>query len=138
MANSTQQALANDILNWYKGTAFPAANADLYVALLTTAPSDNAGTGLVECTDGAYARQPIASGGWSAISQASDHAHQQISNSAAIDFPAVSGTAYTVNGLALYTALTGGTLMEAQSVTGQSVATGNAYTMAIGAFLIQK
>lgn len=133
MANANQSYLANAILSWVKGTTFPAANANLYVALLTACPTKNDGTGLTEVSGSSYARQAIASSGWSAESQASDTIHQQISNSAAITFPAVTTTGYTVVGYAIYDALTSGNLCMATPsgvVTSQAVAVGNEYQIA--------
>jgi hypothetical protein len=137
MANSMAKHLADDVLNWFKGTTFPAAPANTYVALLTTNPTKNDGTGLVECADGAYARQTVASTAWSAISLNADNIHDQISNSNAITFPAVSGSAYTVVGLAVYDASTAGNLLAYGAVTSQAVATGNQYQIAIGSLILE-
>src|SRR5258707_5314422 len=79
--------LNSAILNWLKGTTFLAAPATTYVALFTTAPTSDAGTGGTEVSGGAYARQPITSStGWSAISGGATVA-EQISNGAGITFP---------------------------------------------------
>jgi hypothetical protein len=138
MSNSMMQALANDVANWFKGTTFPAAPTTVYVALLTTNASKNDGTSLVECADSAYARQPITcASGFSAVTQTGDGSHQQFSNAAVITFPDVAGSAVTVVGLAIYTAASGGTLLDSQSVTSQAVSTGNGYQIAIGALILE-
>jgi hypothetical protein len=138
MANANAKVLADDILNWVKGTAFPAAPATLYVALLTAVPTKNDGTGLTEVSGSGYARQGIASTGWSAISQSADTIHDQISNSAAITFPAVTTTSYTVAGVAIYDALSGGNLLWYAAVTSQVVAVGNQYQIGAGSLVIEE
>lgn len=138
MANATAKILADYVLNWFKGTTFHAAPTNVYVALLTTVPTRNDGTGLVECTDAGYARLAVAaSGGWSAISLAGDNLHDEISNAAALTFGTVSGAGYTVNGLAIYDASTSGNLLAYGAVTPQAVATGNAYQVAIGGLVLE-
>jgi hypothetical protein len=137
MANAAAKVLADDILNWFKGTTFPATLANTYVALLTTNPTKNDGTGLVECSDSAYAREAVASSGWSAISLNADNIHDEISNSAVITFPAVAGAAYTVVGLAIYSAVTAGSLLAYGAVTSQAVSTGNSYQIAIGSLIME-
>lgn len=139
MANSTSATQADKQLNWYKGTAFPAPPATFYAALLTAVPTTNTGTGLAEVSGSSYARQPItASTGWSAVSQAADTIHDQITNANPISFPAVTTTGYTVVGIALYDAVTAGNLLEYAAVTSQAVAVGNQYVVAAGAFSLQK
>lgn len=137
MANATAKAIADDLLNWIKGTAFPAALANTYVALLTAVPTKNDGTGLTEVSGSSYARQAVASTAWSAIAQSADTLHDQITNSNAITFPAVTTTGYTVVGVALYDALTVGNLLFYASVTSQAVAIGNQYVIAAGALAIE-
>lgn len=137
MANALAKTAADRFLGWLKGTAYPAVPTTLYVALLTTNPTTNSGTGLVECSDTGYARQPItAASGWSAISLNADNVHDQISNGAALTFPAASA-GYTVVGVALYDAVTAGNLLMYQAVTSQAVASGNQYQLAAGSFVVE-
>lgn len=137
MANATAKVMADKILNYLKGTTIAAPPATFYVALLTTNPTKNDGTGLVECSDAGYARQAItASTGWSAISLNADNIHDQISNGSALTFPAASA-GYTVVGVALYDALTVGNLLYYQAVTSQAVASGNQYQIASGALIVE-
>lgn len=137
MANSTAKVLADNILNWFKGTAFPAANANVYVALLTAVPTKNDGTGLTEVSGSSYARQAVASTGWSAIALNADNIHDQITNSAAITYPAVTTTGYTVVGVAVYDAASAGNLLAYASVTSQAVAVGNQYQIPAGSLALQ-
>lgn len=137
MANATAKVLADKILNFFKGVTIAAPPATFYVALLTTNPTKNDGTGLVECSDAGYARLPItASTGWSAISLNADNIHDQISNGSALTFGAAAVT-YTVVGVAIYDALTVGNLLAYGSVTSQAVAVGNQYQVAIGALILE-
>ena len=139
MANSASAVTADISLNYYKGTQPAAPPATWYAALLTAVPTTNTGTGLAEVSGSSYARQPItASTGWSAISQAADLIHDQITNVNAIPFPAVTTTGYTVVGIALYDAVSAGNLREYASVTSQAVAVGNQYVIAAGALSLQK
>ncbi|HEY7417531.1 MAG TPA: hypothetical protein VH593_20275 [Ktedonobacteraceae bacterium] len=101
------------VLAWLKGTTFPAAPANTYVALLTTAPTDRAGTSAVEVSGSAYARQAIASSGWSSIGTSGSGVTTiyQVTNSSTINFPTATGSWGTVVGIALYDALTTGNLL---------------------------
>ena len=137
MANATAKVFADYCLNWLKGTAFAAAPANTYVALLTAVPTKNDGTGLTEVSGSSYARQAVASSGWSAISLNADNIHDQVTNSGAITFPAVTATGYTVVGVALYDASTAGNLLFYASVTSQAVAVGNQYVIAASALAIE-
>lgn len=125
---------ANNALNWYKGTAYPAAPSNTYVALLTTAPTDRAGTGAVEVTGGSYARQAIASGGWSSIgtSGSGTTTIYQITNSTAINFPTATASWGTVVGIALYDAVTAGNLLAYGDLS-SGVAVGSGSTFQIPA-----
>lgn len=132
MANATMKTLADDNLNWVKGTAFPAAPATLYVALLTSLPTKNDGTGLVEvsATGTGYARQSIASSGWSAITQSADTIHDQISNTAALTWNNSGATNFgTIVGAAIYDALTLGNCLASGPLTAnQVVNSGNVFS----------
>src|SRR5260370_4126268 len=98
--------LNSAILNWLKGTTFLAAPATTYVALFTTAPTSDAGTGGTEVSGGAYARQPITSStGWSAISGGATVAGQ-ISNGAVITFPTPTASWRTLIAVGLSASLT--------------------------------
>jgi hypothetical protein len=146
MANSTAKPVADALLNWLKGSALAtaftsfAANplVTVYVGLYTTTPTTNANLGGTEVSGSAYARQPITcSTGWSAISLNADNIHDQISNAAAITFPVVTGSPYTVVGVGLFDALTTGNELYYQAVTSQAVSVGNQYQLAIGALIVE-
>jgi hypothetical protein len=121
-----------------KGTAYPAAPVTTYVALLTAFPTDNNGTGLVEVSGGAYARQAITSAtGWSAVSTSASL--QQMSNSAAVNYPTATAAWGTVIGFAIYDALSGGNLLYAAPLAAnQTVNNGNTFSFLAGALVIQE
>ena len=129
---------SDNILNWEKGTAMPTAPVTLYVALLTTMPTKNDGTSLVEvsATGTAYARQAITgSTGWNAIVTNADNVTEQVTNNGAVTYPACGATNYgTVVGVAIYDALTVGNLIEYGTLTSgsQVVNTGNVFSIPIG------
>ena len=146
MANSTAKNLADAQLNWLKGqalaTAFTVMAANplvtVYVGLYTTTPTTNANLGGTEASGSGYARQPITcSSGWSAISLNADNIHDQISNSAVITFPVVTGSPYTVVGVGLFDAVTTGNELFYQAVTSQAVSVGNQYQIAIGGLIVE-
>ena len=137
MANAHFGVMADKILGWIKGTTFTAAPATLYVGLFSTTPTANVSSG-TEVTGSSYARQAVASTAWSAISQAADTIHDQITNSNAITFPAVTTTGYTVVGVGIWDAASAGNLLYYQAVTSQAVAVGNQYVIAAGALSVQE
>ena len=126
---------SDNILNWEAGTAMPAAPATLYIALLTTMPTKNDGTSLVEVTGTAYARQAITGAtGWNAIATNGDNVTEQTTNNAAITFPSAGSNWGTVLGTGVYDALTAGNLIEYGTLTSgsQVVNTGNIFSIPIG------
>ncbi len=134
-AGGQSDYLNSAILNWLKGTTYPAAPANTYVALFTTAPTSDAGTGGTEVSGGAYARVAIASSGWSAISGGATVA-EQISNSGVVTFATPSANWGTVVAIGLYDALTSGNLLYFATITSQTINTGVVASFAIGALIV--
>lgn len=136
-AGGQSDYLNSQILNWLKGSTFVAAPTTTYVALFTTAPTSDAGTGGTEVSGNAYARQPItSSSGWSAISGGATAA-EQISNAAVITFPTPTGGGWgTVLAVGLYDALTSGNLLYFATITSQAIGTGVVASLAIGALVV--
>ncbi len=81
-----------------------------YLAALTTLPTRNDGTGLVEVTGGGYARVVVNPGDWGAVTTAADNLTEQVSVTGEKDFPQATAAWGTVVGWALYDAATAGTL----------------------------
>jgi hypothetical protein len=135
-AGGQSDYLNSAILNWLKGTTFLAAPATTYVALFTTAPTSDAGTGGTEVSGGAYARQPITSStGWSAISGGATVA-EQISNGAVITFPTPTVSWGTVVAVGLYDAVTAGNLLYFATITSQVVGVGVVASFSIGSLVV--
>jgi len=129
------QYLENQALNWLKGTTFVAAPATVYVALFTTAPSDDAGTSAVEVSGGSYARIGITtSTGFSSISGAPS-APAQISNSGVVTFVTPTGSWGTVVAIGIYDAVSAGNLLYWNTVTSQAIGSGVVASFAIGALI---
>lgn len=91
--------LEDAIRNYLKGSAFPATLVEEWLALYTAAPSDSGGGTEVAAALG-YLRVAIpAASGWTSGSAGSG----QISNAAAINFPAATGAGWgTVTHFALF------------------------------------
>jgi len=142
MAGLTNQGTDN-VLGLMKGTTWPstgcwgAAPANTYVGLFTTNPTSDACTtnGSVEVSGGAYARQAIASSGWSAISTGSGTV-RQISNSGAVTFPTPTANWGTVVGVGIFDASSGGNLLWWASITSQAINTGVVASFAAGALVL--
>lgn len=135
-AGGQSDYLNSQILNWLKGTTFAAAPATTYVALFTTAPTSDAGTGGTEVSGGSYARVGItSSSGWSAISGGGTVA-EQISNAGVVTFATPSANWGTVVAVGLYDALTVGNLLYFATITSQVINSGVVASFAVGALVI--
>jgi hypothetical protein len=130
------QYLENALLNWMKGSTFPAAPATVYVALFTTAPANDAGASAVEVTGGSYARAAITTTtGWSAISGAPSAAGQ-ISNGSTVTFATPSANWGTVVAIGIYDALTVGNLLYWVTISSQVINTGTVASFAASSLVI--
>jgi hypothetical protein len=136
-AGGQSDYLNSAMLNWIKGTTFTAAPATTYVALFTTAPTSDAGTGGTEVSGNAYARVAVtSSSGWSAISGGGTAA-EQISNSGTITFATPTGAGWgTIVAVGLYDASSSGNLLYFATITSQAIGTGVVASFAIGALVI--
>jgi hypothetical protein len=121
------------ILNWFRGTTFPAATGSVYASLHTSATADD-GTG-TEVSGNAYARQGMtkAAGTWTAPAAAG-----VISNTAAVVFPAATPAGWgTVTHGALQDAVTAGNMvMHGPLGTSKLIGIGDVFQYAIGALTI--
>lgn len=119
-----------------KGTTYLAAPATTYVALFTTAPTSDAGTGGTEATGGAYARVAVtSSSGWSAISGGATVA-EQISNAGVITFPTPTASWGTIVAVGIYDAATAGNLLYFATITSQVIGVGVVASFAVGALVL--
>lgn len=120
----------------------------IYIALFTTTPTAIASSG-TEVTGGSYARQPIVCGltticgtqsaGSTAVSSGTGTSGLQVSNNAAITFPTCTVGWGTVNGFAIFDAITSGNcLYFAPLTTPQTIAVGNIASWAISALVVNE
>ena len=95
-----------DVVLSHQASSFPTT---WHFALLTTAPSDDAGTGAVEVSGGSYARVALAAD----LTNFGAATARRKANLVAIQWPTATGDwaagATTVVGVALYDAATAGT-----------------------------
>lgn len=126
--------LSDLLLNYGAGTTPGAAPSSLYAALLTTFPTKNDGTSLVEvsATSTGYARQAITSAQWAAITTAVDNFTEQSATNIALQWSNSGASNFgTVVGIALYDASTNGNAWYyAQLQDGSGNAT--SYTISAG------
>ena len=134
-STGTSQYMESLILGWLKGTAFPATLANTYVALFTTAPTDDSGAGAVEVSGNAYAREAVASSNWGAISGGLS-TPSQISNGTAVTFPTPTGSWGTIVAIGLYDASSAGHLLYWNTIASQVINSGFVASFAAGALVI--
>lgn len=118
------QYLENANLNWFRGTAFPAVPATMYIALFTTAPVNGVDSAAVECTGGSYARKSFTpnTSNFGAPSGAAPASSVLGANQV---FVTPTGSWGTVVGWAIYDASTAGNMLMYGSFTGVAVGTGD-------------
>jgi len=134
MANNLSTYLQQKSLNWLKGTAFPSSPTNTYVALFTTQPA-NDGTGGTEVSGGGYARQAIATSGWSAISGATP---SQISNANIVNFGTATANWGTIVAAGLYDASSSGNLLYVAALSvNKTVNNGDSFSFPVGNFVVQ-
>ena len=132
MANTKGNTLQNSALNWFKGTTYPATQANTWCALFTVAPT-NAGGG-TEVSGTGYARIAVPQASWGAPS---GNSPASMTNSAIIDFGVAGGSWGTVVAFAQMDAVTSGNLLYwANLGVSQAVANGNDVQFAIGALAL--
>ena len=137
----------DQILNWFAvPTAFVATQANVFVALLTTNPSDDSMTGAVETTYTNYARPSISnsSTGWNAPATGSGTT-RQITNKLSLNFGTAGSGPVTITGFAVCktgaTAITtAGEALYWNVLTGgnQVINNGNPVTAAASALVINE
>ncbi len=126
--------LEDAIRNWFKGTTFPTVPTNVYVGLASAAPSDSSfGTELAYTN---YARQAIAAAsGWTSGGAGSG----QISNAAAITFPAAgaSGVPVTASHWFIADAVSAGNLLIWAALgANRTINQGDDARFAIGALVL--
>lgn len=121
------------ILNWFRGTTFPAATGSVHAALYTSA-TDDTNAGGTEVSGNAYARQAItkATGSWGAPSGGA------ISNTNEIAFPAATPSAWgTVTHMALQDASSvGNRVVHGALTASKAVNAGDVFRFAPGSLSV--
>lgn len=104
--------------------------ATVYVALFKTLPSGD-GTGGVEVSGGAYARQPYNA------AAATGGSPTSVANGALVQFPTATADWGTINGAGIYDAATGGNLLESGPLsTSKTVLSGDSFAFPVGTYSI--
>lgn len=121
--------LRNAILSWIKGTTFPTAPSNFYIAFYSSDPG-RAGTGGTDITTSVRAagRLAIAASGWTAI--ADDGGARKIDNSGGLTIGSAAST-ITSSHIGIWDASSGGNFI-ARAVAPYSFISGTSYSIAIG------
>lgn len=118
------------------GGATPNAPATYYAALVTTAPTDSVGTGLVEVSAGGYARVAITNNAAN-FPVATGSGTRTKTNGTAIQFPTATAGWGTTKGIVFFDASTGGAFRAYAPFTADKpVVSGDVPTVAIGSLVI--
>ena len=110
-SNAATTYLENKLLSLiFKNNAgsFSSPGDSIYVGLATAVSDAEAGS-LTEATFGAYARKQVTAANWTLTSSSADQ--QTVTNAAAIEFLASTGTDNTITHAFLADALTGGNIL---------------------------
>lgn len=115
MAQGKSNLHEDRVLNWLKGSAFPAAPGTLYLGLYTAAPTDAAGG--TEVAGNAYARQALTFGAISTV----DGPNSMASN-ADVLFPVATPAGWgTIVAVGLFDAVSGGNLIMWATITNVTI-----------------
>ena len=110
-SNAATTYLENKLLSLiFKNNAgsFSSPGDSIYVGLATAVSDAEAGS-LTEATFGAYARQQVTAANWTLTSSSADQ--QTVTNAAAIEFPASTGTNNTITHAFLVDAASSGNIL---------------------------
>lgn len=118
------QYFEDAILNWFRGTAFPAVPGTLYLALFTTPPVNGTDAAAVEVSGTSYARKSFTPNttNFGAPSGAAPAAIVLGANQV---FATPGGSWGTVTGWAIYDAASAGNLIAYGTFTGVAVGSGD-------------
>lgn len=133
MADGLMIFLKKKMLDAVFGITAYSPPATVYVAALTTMPSDGSGASLVEVTAANnYSRVSVTNNGTN-FTNASGAANAAKTTGAAVTFPQASGAWGTVVGVAIYDQSTGGNLLAAAELTvNQSIVSGDTLQLNTG------
>ena len=127
-------AVEQGMLNHFMGKATYTSDANHYVALSTTPPTET-GTNFTEPVGGAYARKSTVATDWNSATGGSP---SQITNLNAVIFATATAAWGTITHWGIFSALSGGTLRSSGPLaSAQIVNSGNIATFAAGALRVQ-
>lgn len=133
MPSRLSDAQANNSLDVRFNGAVSNAPATYYFALVTTAPTTNTGTGLVEATGTGYARVAVTKNATNFPAASA----RSISNGVAITWAQAGASWGTIVGIALYDAASAGTFLGYAALgTSKAVNSGDTAQIAAGAFTV--
>lgn len=118
-------ASINTMLDWYSGVASAPAAATRYITIFDGEPGAG-GTEVISTITGSANRQDMTTAMAAAVSAAA-------ANDTLITFTAAAVGAADVDWVAIYSAITGGTLMGKAAVTPKSIGIGDSLTIQVGA-----
>lgn len=129
------QYFENAILNWHRGTTFPAVPAHLFVALFTTAPVNGTDGSAVEVSGTSYVRLQITPNTTN-FAAPSGAAPASSASGANFVFATPGGSWGTVNGWAIYDAASAGNMIDYGAFTGIAVGTGDTVEFLTGSLTL--
>ena len=136
--SGSSQYLENALLNWFRGTTFPAAPATLYLALFTTPPANGVVAGSTEVTIGSnsYVRLAVTANTTN-FAAPSGAAPASSANGANFVFATPSGAGWgTISGWGMFDAASAGNLLEYGTFTPVTVASGDTVEFLTGALTL--
>jgi hypothetical protein len=137
VTSGASQYLENALLNWFRGTTFPAVPAHTFLALFTVAPINGVDSGATEvpATNG-YVRLSITPGVTTLVAP-SGAAPATAATGANQVFASPTGAGWgTIAGWALYDAVTAGNMLVYGAFTPVAVASGDTVEFLTGALTV--
>ncbi len=138
VTSGMSQYLENAVLNWFRGTTFPAVPAHTFLALFTVAPINGVDSGATEVTIGAngYVRLSVTPGTTTLVAP-SGAAPATAATGANQVFASPSGAGWgTIAGWALYDAATAGNMLVYGAFTPVPVASGDTVEFLTGGLTV--
>lgn len=134
------QYLANNVLNWVKGSPFPTSLSNVFVSLHSANPGvTGTSADVTGSIKGTSARTQISSSAFSTVASASGGGFE-ITNTGVVQFTtsAVNGTPITVTHFGLWDASTGGNFLASGQLTSNvDVELGDTVQFNIGALAVR-
>lgn len=124
VTSGASQYLENAVLNWFRGTTFPASLVTAYLALFTTAPVNGSDGSAVEVSGTSYVRKSFTVNTTNFAAPSGAAPATSVSGANQV-FATPGGSWGTVVGWAIYDAVTAGNMLAYGAFTGVAVGTGD-------------